>query len=47
MFRWQIILKGDINYEFASYIKKFVYDCVKNDYNDIRISMDINPVNLL
>jgi primosomal protein N' (replication factor Y) len=47
MFRWQIILKGEINHEFASYIKNFVYDCVKNDYNDIRVSMDINPINLL
>lgn len=47
MFRWQIILKGKISCEFANYIKKFVYDCVKNDYNDIRVSIDINPINLL
>lgn len=47
MFRWQIILKGKINYELAAYIKNFLYECIKNDYNDIRINMDINPVNLL
>jgi len=47
MFRWQIILKGKINHEFAAYMKKFLYECIKNDYNDIRISVDINPISLL
>lgn len=47
MFRWQIILRGKINYELAAYIKKFLYECIKNDYNDIRISIDINPISLL
>ncbi|MDD3224003.1 MAG: primosomal protein N' [Clostridium sp.] len=47
MYRWQIILKGDFDNEFAEKIKKVVYESLKNDYNSIRISIDINPTNLL
>ncbi|MFD3156503.1 primosomal protein N' [Haloimpatiens sp. FM7330] len=46
-YRWQIILKGDINNKYARKIKKLVYEIVKYDYNSIRISMDINPINML
>lgn len=42
-FRWKIIIKGDITNNLAQYIKTVVYDCLKNDYNNIRISLDINP----
>lgn len=47
MYRWQIIIKGDFTDKKAVDIKKIVYDGIKNDYNNIRISMDINPTSLL
>ncbi len=45
-YRWQIVIKGEFNSEFAKKIKELLYDENKNVYNDIRISMDINPNNL-
>lgn len=45
-YRWQIIIKGEFNSEFAKKIKELLYDENKKVYNDIRISMDINPNNL-
>ena len=45
-YRWQIVIKGEFNSEFAKKIKELLYDESKNVYNDIRISMDINPNNL-
>ena len=45
-YRWQIVVKGEFNSEFAKKIKELLYDENKNVYNDIRISMDINPNNL-
>lgn len=47
MYRWQIILKGNFNSKFSNDIKKIVYDGIKNDYNNIRVNMDINPTSLL
>lgn len=46
-YRWQIVLKGNITYELACFIKKSIYELLKKVYNDIRISMDINPLSLL
>ena len=45
-YRWQIVIKGEFNSDFAKKIKELLYDENKNVYNDIRISMDINPNNL-
>ena len=45
-YRWQIIIKGEFNDEFAKNIKELLYEENKNVYNDIRISIDINPNNL-
>ena len=45
-YRWQIVIKGEFKSEFAKKIKELLYDDNKNVYNDIRISMDINPNNL-
>lgn len=45
-YRWQIVIKGEFNSEFAKNIKELLYDENKNVYNDIRISIDINPNNL-
>jgi len=46
-YRWQIITKGEFSVEFAKNIKELLYDSSKNVYNEIRISMDINPNNLI
>jgi primosomal protein N' (replication factor Y) (superfamily II helicase) len=45
-YRWQIIVKGNFNNNFVSIIKITIYDLLKNVYNDIRMSVDINPNNL-
>ena len=45
-YRWQIVIKGEFNSDFAKKIKELLYDENKNVYNDIRISIDINPNNL-
>lgn len=45
-YRWQIVIKGEVESEFAKKIKELLYDKSNNVYNDIRISMDINPNNL-
>lgn len=46
-YRWQIIIKGDFTLNLAKRIKDLLYDSNKNLYNDIRISIDINPNNLI
>ena len=45
-YRWQIVIKGEFESEFAKKIKELLYDKSNNVYNDIRISIDINPNNL-
>lgn len=47
LYRWQIILKGKITREFGENVRKIVYDLLKDVYNDIRVSIDVNPSNLL
>ncbi|MCB2309896.1 primosomal protein N' [Clostridium tagluense] len=42
-YRWQIIIKGNIEETTAQNIKNLVYELVKNIYNNIRVSIDINP----
>ena len=42
-YRWQIIIKGNIEEIIAQEIKNLVYESVKNVYNNIRVSIDINP----
>lgn len=46
-YRWQLMLKGRIEPDFAHYIRKTVYDLTKDVYNSIRVSIDINPTSLL
>ncbi|MCI5727454.1 MAG: primosomal protein N' [Clostridium sp.] len=46
-YRWQIILKGNINDNLRIYIKDLLYQMHNNVYNDIRISLDVNPNNLI
>lgn len=47
LFRWQIILKGDIDYTLANEIRLAVYNLLKENRNDIRVGLDINPNSLL
>jgi len=46
-YRWQIIIKGNIEEIIAGEIKNFVYESVKNVYNSIRVSIDINPSSMI
>lgn len=46
-YRWQILIKGEISNELGANIKDIVYQSIKEDYNDIRVSIDINPNSLL
>ena len=45
-YRWQIIFKGELPQEFCKKIKDRLYEFNKNVYNEIRVSIDINPNNL-
>ncbi|AYD40012.1 primosomal protein N' [Clostridium fermenticellae] len=47
LFRWQIFIKGVMNIEFIKEIKDIVYNTMKNVSDDIRISIDAHPNNLL
>ncbi len=44
-YRWQVIIKGNFDEDFAMAIKEIVYNDI--DYKAIRISIDINPNSLL
>lgn len=46
-YRWQIIIKGNFNEEIPLKIKNFIYENINDNYNDIRIGMDVNPNNML
>lgn len=46
-YRWQILIKGNINDYNAAIIKNRVYKLSQGVYNKIRITMDINPNNLM
>ncbi|MBU3107225.1 primosomal protein N' [Clostridium gasigenes] len=45
-YRWQILFKGELPQEFYKKIKDRLYEFNKNVYNEIRVSIDINPNNL-
>lgn len=46
-FRWQIILKGELEIGLNKQIKEMIYNLNKSNYNEIRVSIDINPNNLI
>lgn len=46
-YRWQIILKGNVDFTFANNIKDILYDSLKDVYSDIRLSLDLNPLSLM
>ncbi|WP_294402237.1 primosomal protein N' [uncultured Clostridium sp.] len=45
-YRWQIIIKGNFNDEFSEKVKDTLYQLNKSVYNEIRVSIDINPNNM-
>ncbi|WP_123054120.1 primosomal protein N' [Clostridium sp. JN-1] len=47
LFRWQIVIKGKINIEFAKEVKSMIYNALKDAASEIRVSIDVNPNNLL
>ncbi|WP_194190533.1 primosomal protein N' [Clostridium chrysemydis] len=47
MFRYQIMIKGNVNDNELLNIRNSLYDLNKSVYNEIRINIDINPNNLL
>lgn len=46
-FRWQILMKGKFNEFIKNNIRIGVYDIIKDVYNEIRVSLDVNPNSLL
>ena len=46
-YRWQIIIKGNFDDEFCEKVKDTLYLLNKSVYNEIRISIDINPNNMM
>jgi len=46
-YRWQIMIKGNIEYVDAVKIKNMVYDMSKSTYNKIKVGLDMNPYNTL
>lgn len=45
-YRWQIIIKGNFDDEFSEKVKDTLYQLNKSVYNEIRVSIDINPNNM-
>lgn len=46
-YRWQVIIKGNFNDEFSEKVKDTLYQLNKSVYNEIRVSIDINPNNMM
>lgn len=46
-YRWQILFKGDLTLDFCKKIKDKLYQLNKNVYNEIKVTIDINPNNLI
>lgn len=47
LYRYQILLKGDITFEIALKLKKIIYNIIKKYNNEIKVSIDINPLSLI
>lgn len=46
-YRWQIIIKGDMELDLKKYIRNRIYETLKEVYNHIRVSIDVNPLSLI
>ena len=47
VYRWQMMIKGNFSDIITDKIKKNVYENTKYIYNEIRVSLDINPNSLM
>ncbi|WP_366522596.1 hypothetical protein, partial [Clostridium sp.] len=47
IYRWQILIKGNLDTNVCHKIKKGVYELSKDVYNEIKIGLDINPNSLM
>ncbi|HCW53212.1 MAG TPA: primosomal protein N' [Clostridium sp.] len=45
-YRWQIIIKGEFDDKFSENVKDILYQLNKSVYNEVRVSIDINPNNM-
>lgn len=45
-YRWQIIIKGEFDDKFSENVKDTLYQLNKSVYNEVRVSIDINPNNM-
>lgn len=45
-YRWQILIKGNLTDNFNKKVKETLYLLNKSVYNEIRVSIDINPNNM-
>ena len=45
-YRWQIIIKGNFEDDFSEKVKDTLYQLNKSVYNEVRVSIDINPNNM-
>lgn len=46
-YRWQILFKGNLSLEFCGKVKDKLYQLNKNVYNEIKVTIDINPNSLV
>ena len=47
IYRWQILIKGKLNDIITNKIKKIVYENTKDIYNEIKVTLDVNPNSLM
>lgn len=46
-YRWQILLRGEISEEIAMEIKEIIHQTMKAEQKEIKISLDLNPGNMM
>lgn len=46
-YRWQLLIKGSFDLEFAAEIKGLVYETLKGSQKDIKVNLDINPNSMM
>lgn len=47
MYRWQVLIKGQLNDIITNKVKKKVYEYTKDIYNEVKVTLDINPNSLI
>ena len=46
-YRWQLLIKGNFDLDFAAEIKGLVYETLKSSQKDIKVNLDINPNSMM